>query len=549
MGTKLTQRQSRYRARMDPRLVTLRGTHRPAPPGAARTGAPDPNEKVELTIVLRRRKGLPAEEAANVHVSREDFAKEFGADPADVQKVEAFAKEHHLAVEKVELGRRSVVLSGTLANAQKAFSAEVHCYRKGDQTFRARTGELKIPSDLQDVIQGIFGFDQRPQASTKFRRRPAIRPLAASDTSYTPIQVAQAYEYPTNLDGTGQTVALIELGGGYKTTDLKKYFKSLGLSKTPKVTAVSVDGAKNEPVGDPNSADGEVLLDIEIAAAIAPGAAFAVYFAPNTTQGFLDAITTAVHDTKHAPGVISISWGGPEDTWTGQAFTTYDQAFQDAATLGVTICVASGDSGSGDGETDGNAHVDFPASSPNVLACGGSSLQVSAGQIRSETVWNDGADGGASGGGVSEQFPLPDYQESANVPISVNASKFAGRGVPDVAGDADPATGYQTLVDGQQIVVGGTSAVAPLWAALIALVNQSLGKNVGFVNPVLYGSQNQSAFRDITSGNNGAYQAAVGWDACTGWGSPIGPGILQLFDGAAIEGKPKRHKHVKPPAS
>ena len=255
-----------------------------------------------------------------------------------------------------------------------------------------------------------------------------------------------------------------------------------------------------------------------------------VYFAPNTDQGFLDAITTAVHDTLNNPSVISISWGGPESTYTSQALTSFDQAFQDAGMLGVTVCIAAGDGGSDDGVGDGKGHVDFPASSPNVLACGGTRLESKNGTITSEVVWNEGAGNGATGGGVSDVFPLPSYQNGAGVPVSVNSSKFAGRGVPDVAGDADPNTGYQILVDGTNGVFGGTSAVAPLWSALIALINESTGKPAGFINPALYSKAGgTAAFHDITSGNNGAYQAGPGWDPCTGWGSPDGAQLLAVL--------------------
>jgi kumamolisin len=206
--------------------------------------------------------------------------------------------------------------------------------------------------------------------------------------------------------------------------------------------------------------------------------------------------------------------------------TSMDEAFQAAAAIGVTVTVASGDNGSTDGVNDGLNHVDFPASSPNVLACGGTQLQASGGAITSEVVWNEQANQeGATGGGVSDVFPLPSYQSAAGVPASANPGGNVGRGVPDVAGDADPTTGYVTRVDGQPDVIGGTSAVAPLWAGLIALVNQSLGKPVGFVNPLLYQATAGSPTNDITSGNNGAYPAGAGWDACTGLGSPIGTGV------------------------
>ena len=185
----------------------------------------------------------------------------------------------------------------------------------------------------------------------------------------------------------------------------------------------------------------------------------------------------------------------------------------------MTVCTASGDQGSSDNEQDGKVHVDFPSSSPYALACGGTRLTLKNGKIDSETVWHD-LRSSASGGGVSEIFPLPSYQKAAKVPVSIN-SGFKGRGVPDVAADADPETGYRVLVDGQDVVIGGTSAVAPLMAALVALINQQKGKSVGFIHPQLY---KNPLCRDITKGNNittatnKGYSAGPGWDACTGWG-------------------------------
>jgi kumamolisin len=288
-----------------------------------------------------------------------------------------------------------------------------------------------------------------------------------------------------------------------------------------------VDGAANSP-GDPSGADGEVELDIQVAGAVAPGAKIAVYFAPNSDQGFVDAITTAVHDTANRPSTLSISWGGPESSWSQSSMTALDNACQSAAALGVTITVASGDSGSSDGTSTNT--VDFPASSPHVLACGGTELIANGTQISEEVVWNDqDSGGGATGGGFSTTYSVPSWQGSA-LP-----SGSSGRGVPDVAGNASPETGYNIVVDGQQEIVGGTSAVAPLWAGLIALINQQLvqqGKQtVGFVNPALY--QNPGGFHDITQGDNGSYSAGPGWDACTGLGSPNGTAILSALTASA----------------
>jgi kumamolisin len=269
-----------------------------------------------------------------------------------------------------------------------------------------------------------------------------------------------------------------------------------------------------------------VALDIEVAGAVAPAAKIVVYFAPNTDKGFLDAISTAIHDTDNKPSVISISWGASESQWSQQAMQNFNETFMSAAALGVTITVAAGDNGSSDRETDGKAHVDFPASSPYALACGGTRLLANA-----ETVWND-LDGWATGGGISDIFPVPDYQKNISLPPSVNSNKIKGRGVPDVAANADSASGYNVLVDGQWTVVGGTSAVAPLIAGLIALANQKLKRKSGFIHPKIYAST-APVFKDITNGNNttaknGGYSAGPGWDACTGLGVPLGTVISIL---------------------
>jgi kumamolisin len=507
--------------------VEISGSLRQAPADAIKTGTPNPQDRTSVTVMVRPRRPsattaatlAAADPASRRYLTRDEFAAQHGADPTDVIAVERFALDSGLLVLEADLARRAVVLEGTIAALSAAFEVNLELYSLDGQTFRGRTGTMSVPASLSSVVSGVFGLDERPQARAHFRRL-AMRPAGAVATSYTPPQVAAAYAFPTGVDGTGQTIALIELGGGYQTSDLTAYFAGLGLW-VPAVSSVSVDGATNAPTGDPNSADAEVALDIEVAGAIAPGAKVVVYFGPNTDQGFLDAITTAVHDTTNAPTIVSISWGGPESSWTAQALTNFDTAFADAATLGVTVCCASGDNGSTDGVTDGNSHVDFPASSPHVLACGGTSLAISGPSILSETVWNDGTAGGATGGGISDSFVLPVWQQNAGVPPSANAGAHVGRGVPDIAGDADPQTGYDTLVDGQSGVIGGTSAVAPLWAALTALINQQSAVRLGFFNTQLY-SQAAASLRDITSGNNGAYSAGPGWDACTGLGSPNG---------------------------
>ncbi len=524
--------------------VELRGSTRLPLPAGQDTGPADPNQKIEVSVFLRR--GSKPEEfpaaaqrasgppAQRKYLTREEFARMHGASSDDIERVRAFAAQYGLQVVSENRGTRTVKLSGTVKAFNEAFGVELRHFQHHARTYRCRTGTLTIPSELDSVVEGVFGLDNRPQAKAHFRIRKENANIAhAASISYTPLQVAQAYNFPTASNGTGQSIALIELGGGYNSSDLNSFFAGLGLT-APKVTAVSVDGAANSPTGDPNGADGEVELDIEVAGAIAPGAQLAVYFAPNTDQGFIDAITTAVHDAKLKPSIISISWGGPETSWTQQSRDALNSACQDASTMGVTILAAAGDDGASDGSTNGAPTVDFPAASPYVLACGGTRLTLSGAAIGSETVWNDlSANEGATGGGVSQVFALPSYQQSAKVPKAPNG--FAGRGVPDVAGDADPATGYSVLVDGRQAVIGGTSAVAPLWAALLARINQALGANLGFVNPLLYATKVELSFRDITSGNNGDYSAGPGWDACTGLGSPNGAALLTALRTSSSE--------------
>jgi kumamolisin len=520
---------------------TIPGSERHALEGARAVGPARPDERFEVTLRLRAKTpaahalaasgaGDDTHPAQRRYLTREQYAAAHGADAQDLAQVATFAKSHGLAVVESDAARRSVLLSGTTQAMNTAFGVDLQQYEHDGGTYRGRVGSISVPGDLASIVEGVFGLDNRPAADPHFQRYEPVKGMrAVAAKAFTPPALAKLYDFPSGADGSGQCIGIIELGGGYKPADLATYFASLGIAN-PTVKPVLVGGATNHPT-NANSADGEVLLDIEVAAAIAPKATIAVYFTPNTTAGFLNAITTAVHDSVNKPSVISISWGSSESNWTSQAMTQYDQAFQAAAAMGVTICVASGDNGSSDGVAGGTPHVDFPASSPYALGCGGTKLlAASATKISSETVWNEGATTSAGGGGVSAFFALPTYQAKAGVPVSAATGHKAGRGVPDVAGDADPNTGYEVRVDGQNMVIGGTSAVAPLWAGLVALMNQQLGHPVGFLNPMLYGSLvGKGATQDITVGNNGSYSAKAGWDPCTGWGSPNGAKLLQAL--------------------
>ena len=500
--------------------VTLAGTERQAPPNATDLGRTPPTHIVSISVIVRRKNHLDLKALGGRHISREEFNEKYAADPADFAALRQFAHNHNLSVDEnaSSLPRRTMMLRGTAQSMEAAFSVQLHDYELKGHKFHSFTGAVSMPDTHAAVVETVLGLDCRPIAKPHHRMRDKKK-KPTPDPSYTPVQVAQFYSFPTGVNGSGQTVGIIELGGGYNSSDLQNFFSGLGINP-PNVVSVSVDGGVNAP-STPDSADGEVALDIEVAGAVAPGANIAVYFTTNTAQGFLDAITTAAHDTAKSPSVISISWGGPESGWTSSQLTAIDNACQSAAAMGITVTVAAGDDGSSDGVTTGGNNVDFPGSSPHVLCCGGTKITTSGSKITSEVVWNDGSQGGATGGGVSAVFPLPTWQQGVGVP-KPSGSK-GGRGVPDVAGDASPSSGYNILVDGSQEVVGGTSAVAPLWAALVALINQQTGKPSGLINPILYGAP--SAFHDITQGNNGAFSAGPGWDACTGLGSPIGKAV------------------------
>ena len=494
--------------------VRVPGSVRMPIPGAEVVGPVDPGEWAEVTVVLRRRAPLPTGE----RMGRDELADRYGADPADVELVRSAVEAAGAEVVRVDPASRRIRVAGPVGTLAELFATELQQARVPDgQLVRQRTGALSVPAGLADAVVAVLGLDDRPQGRSRVVRAAAV------ERSFTPPELAEVYAMPAGTDGAGTTLAIIELGGGFVEADLRAYFAGIGVPE-PRVRAVGVDGAGNAPEGDPASPDGEVMLDIEVAGGLAPATDIAVYFAPNTDAGFLDAVSEAAH-ADPTPTAISISWGQSEDQWTAQARTAMDEAFADAGALGVTVTAAAGDDGSADNETDRRAHVDFPAASPGVLGCGGTTLSV---EPTSETVWG-GSGRGATGGGVSRTFPLPAYQSAAGVPGQADTGR-PGRGVPDVAADADPATGYLIRVDGQEVVLGGTSAVAPLWAALVCRLVQALGGPLGRPHEALYDAAGPGVappgFRDVTVGSNGAYDAGPGWDPCTGLGTPDGTVLL-----------------------
>jgi kumamolisin len=532
-----------------PSYVPLPGSRRELLPNSRPAGSIDPAEVSSITVRTRS-SGKPALLEKQVgdlyaqplgeraYLSREELAQQHGARPDDLDVIEEFAQQHHLVVSHRSAAERSLVLTGKLTDLLAAFHADLHMFHHSTGTYRGRRGEIYIPRQFAEVITGIFGFDTRPKHKSPRRGRVLGANGPGGTNGVSAAEFAKRYNFPTKhqgvkLNGSGQCIAIIELGGGFNNSDLQIYFQEIGVA-VPKITAVSVDHAGNQPTKH-GAADGEVMLDIEVAGAVAPKAKIAVYFAPNQGSGFFDAINAAIHDTERRPSVISISWGGPEDPAELQTIQAFHELFVEAAALGVTICVASGDHGTADLDAfhwDGAIHVDHPAVDDLVLACGGTQIDSNGHDV----VWNDatpfsnipGGGGWATGGGVSETVALPAYQAKAKVPASIATGKH-GRGVPDIAMSA---TDYFTRVQGVEGASGGTSAVAPLMASLVALLNQAKKKNVGFLNTFLYANVGKGVTKDVRSGTNAingtvkGYKARTGWDACTGLGTPDGTTIL-----------------------
>ena len=516
----------------DPQRTEIAGSHLAAPAKGRHVGAVPKGERIEVSIYLKPRDQHQTNQTrltGSVDERRQKLAEHRAtAHRDDIRRIEEFISAHGLTIISVDPARRLIRAAGPADAVTAAFSAQLALYEEDGRRYRARSGTLAVPSELHGVVESVLGIDGRPVAHTRI-----IRSRAAQPASVEPNRLGQLYDFPTGVNGAGVAIALIELGGGFREADTAAAFKAMKLT-APKVIAVSVDGGTNDQSG--SDADGEVALDIQVAGGVAPGALIAVYFAPNTDAGFADAISQAAHDSTNKPSVISISWGSAESGWQTQAITTMNSVLQEAAALGISVYVASGDNLATDSVSDGKAHVDFPASSPYAIGCGGTHITVGGNGITQEVVWNDGTSG--TGGGISDLFDVPAFQAHANLPASVNGGR-KGRGVPDIAGDAAPASGYVIVVDGQTEVVGGTSAVAPLWAGLTALINQKASQPVGFLPDFLYAqiAANAALTKQITQGNNKpqgstlGYNAGIGWNACTGLGRPDGKALFDALTG------------------
>ncbi|MBR1208622.1 MULTISPECIES: protease pro-enzyme activation domain-containing protein [unclassified Bradyrhizobium] len=512
------------------RRVPLAGSNRAAPVGATLVGDVDPDERIPIVVYVKRRTPdkFPTGSAGDLArlakpITRHQLATQRHRSHARaVARVVRLAAERGLTVGRSDPVARTVELEGTARQMAEIFGATLCTYRDGERTFRARVGGLTVPAEIAPWTRAILGFDQRPLRT----RTPLVQARAdmGSGSGLWPTDIAARYGIPLDRDVSSICVGIIALGGGYLASDLA--MAVAGMNRPPPVV-VNVPPSGNGGFGTNDVADQEIALDLQVLAGLLPKSKIVVYFAENSAAGLTDAIHQAVFDEEHAPQVVSVSWGSAEKYWTGPGRDAMQAVLADAARLRVSVLFASGDQLATSGLADGKVHVWFPASSPYATSCGGTQPVPAAGNgsAAAEAVWNAGAVG--TGGGISDAFPVPDYQSHLTLPKSQNDGAIR-RGVPDVACAAAASPGYRIIVNGQAMAMSGTSAATPLWAALVAIAVAARGEQIGFLNTALY--SNPGAFRAVVQGNNRVggkgYDAGPGWSACTGLGVPKGADLL-----------------------
>ena len=544
--------------------VKLYKSKRRQPHGTRALKAPIADEQIHVTVAVRpasseqmRQKAIN-ELAANLpqnrhHLDLTEFTKLHGAMDEDLALVKRFADENGLRVVQIKKQNRCVVLKGSISEFNRAFNINLKMFTHAGSEYRSHSEDIQIPANLKGIVQGVLGLENRNlmEHHTFVAKQDAVHHVR-------PAEVMKAYNFPTDVNGEGQRIALIELGGGFHQTDITEYFRTNQIP-TPKINVIEIDGQRNNPASansinkvlelmgisddrkkaistmDPSELAHamwtiESTLDIQLAGAFANASEIHVYFAPNNAQGKYHALTSALTNTKHQPTIISCSWGAVEEDLPLDVVHILNQVLQDAALRGITVCFSTGDKGDDPGR-NGKPRAHFPATSPYVLSCGGTHWITRPRKIN-EVVWNEALPKYVvqSGGGVSTVFKEPDWQATAKVKLK---TEKRGRGVPDVSAKADIESGYSMRIAGQDITMGGTSAAAPMWAGLIARMNQKLGCRIGYLTPLLYQKNFSESFTDITKGRNGThFKAGPGWDPCTGWGTPNGK---KLF--AALKGK------------
>jgi kumamolisin len=532
----------------------LQGSEHPQPKGFKKLQPTDGAQELTITLMLRRHQGhtqvTPEEVMArpSSRPTREAFAKARGAAQSEIDAVVNFARDAGLQIVDADAARRSVIVQGSADAISKAFAVQLNNYEYPQGTYRSHDGPVNVPAAIADYIQAVVGLTNREVEAKHWSASTAVQQGSKVDppntVALTPAQVANLYNFPAG-DGANQTIGLYEMKigrtpAGYSKTDIEGTMKALGNLPMPNLIDVSVDGAKNS-----GKSDGETGLDITVAGAIAPKATIAVYFTGAQVQNMIHALQMMILPKAGdpAPSILSISYGwGADDPGTPNfspsEYAQFTSLFEDASTNKITVFISSGDSGA---FVDSNtqAQTSYPASDIWVTGCGGTTIGNIQGQSFDEWVWNDN---GATGGGVSARFGVPAYQAGAAIPKRIGTGA-AGRGVPDIAGNASPNSGYPQVLNGKQPEqIGGTSAVAPLYAGLMARINSNLGSPAGFLNTTLY-SLPAAAFRHIAgppgpanNSSNGVtgYPAGAGWNACTGLGSVDGQALQTALAAAKV---------------
>lgn len=532
-------------------------THKVKQPPDAVLSDRRPNPKQIVTAVFMLRHALSAEKSAaelaaiasqlpaqRVYMTADAATEAFSAPEAEIDRVADYLRGLGFKIVETDPAASHVVIRGRLAAYEKAFGIVFVIYDHPKGQYLSYKGRVRLPSEVRRFVTEVLGLDQRSMARPHLHH-PAFLGLPQAVT-----KVARIYRFPTT-NAQGECIAIVSLGGGFYRSDIKEYFRRRGLPP-PKVDIILADGVKNQPAkrsdvrkylaafrksvesGVPPTQSLppdleeqiewtiETTMDIQLVGTFAPGARIALYLGKNDEAGKVHALANAITDSKRTPSVITCSWGEGEDESTQQSLDALTDLFVQAGLRGITVCVSTGDGGSPPGTP-----INSPASNPWVLACGGTSL--SAGGSK-EKVWDEpiGSLILASTGGFSTVFPLPSWQIAATAQDRPPQGD-PGRGVPDVAAKADLRTGYTVRIAGVDAAMGGTSAAAPAWASLAALINHKLGLRAGFFAALLYTLPFRGGTRDIVEGRTQSFKAHIGWDACTGWGSPVGVALLKAL--------------------
>jgi kumamolisin len=513
------------------------------------TSLTDVNTQIMISVYLKRDthdNGMTLAEYANAVIAgtaptldHDAFVYQFGTTDDYIKVVSEWAAANNLTIVDAENGTATIKLLGTVGQFNTLFDIQLEDITDNNRIYVTHTKDLTIPNEINDVVEMIAGLDNSvsfkhnaiPNNSAPFKIDPNII------SNPTPLDLAQAYQFPRTSgndqsQGVGACVAIVELGGGWTTQNLTSTFSRIGLSN-PNVVDILVDGATNDPTDANSSA--EVMLDIYCTGAVIPSGKIAMYFAPNSFQGFIDCITAATNDNVNNPSVISISWGTTDTNWSTQSRQSFDTALQAAIIRGITTFVAIGDFGTQAINGGPTYTVQYPGTSPYVVSSGGTIVTINNDYtIASETVWNQSSY--STGGGISTLYSIPSWQSGKGYTYKLypagTVTALTTRGVPDISA---MATGYQFYYSSSNTFGNfvGTSAVAPLLAGMMGRINAYSNQRVGFINSTVYANPN--VFNDITVGNNAApntqagYSATASWDACTGLGSPVGTAMAALF--------------------